>query len=58
MMSEPSASAPVGFVASQTRELIYVAVGAVAGLFSLVIGAVFLLGMDAILPDLESMLPF
>ena len=48
----------VGFVASQTRELIYVAVGAVAGLFSLVIGAVFLLGMDAILPDLESMLPF
>ena len=29
----------VGFVASQTREMIYVAVGAVAGVFSLVIGA-------------------
>ena len=48
----------VGFVASQTRELIYVAVGAVAGAFSLVIGAVFLFGLDGVLPDLESMLPF
>jgi hypothetical protein len=48
----------VGFVASQTREMIYVAVGAVAGVFSLIIGAVFLLGLDAVLPDLESMLPF
>ena len=48
----------VGFVASQTRELIYVAVGAVAGVFSLVIGAVFLFGLDGVLPDLESMLPF
>ncbi len=48
----------VGFVASQTREMIYVAVGAVAGVFSLVIGTVFLLGLDAVLPDLESMLPF
>ena len=48
----------VGFVASQTRELIYVAVGAVAGVFSLIIGAVFLFGLDGVLPDLESMLPF
>ena len=48
----------VGFVASQTRERIYVAVGAVAGVFSLIIGAVFLLGFDSLLPDLESMLPF
>ena len=48
----------VGFVASQTREMIYVAVGAVAGVFSLVIGTVFLFGLDAVLPDLESMLPF
>jgi high-affinity nickel-transport protein len=48
----------VGFVASQTREMIYVAVGAVAGVFSLVIGTVFLFGLDGILPDLESMLPF
>ena len=48
----------VGFVASQTRERIYVAVGAVAGLFSLAIGLVFLTGSDAILPALESIIPF
>ena len=48
----------VGFVASQTREMIYVVVGAVAGVFSLIIGAVFLFGLDNVLPDLESMLPF
>ena len=48
----------VGFVASQTREMVYVAVGAVAGVFSLIIGAVFLFGLDGLLPDLESMLPF
>ncbi len=48
----------VGFVASQTRELIYVAVGAVAGVFSLVIGAVFLFGLDSVLPNLGSILPF
>jgi len=48
----------VGFVASQTREMIYVAVGVVAGVFSLVIGTVFLLGLDGVLPDLESVLPF
>ncbi|HUP54489.1 MAG TPA: hypothetical protein VM408_03190 [Methylomirabilota bacterium] len=48
----------VGFVASQTRQMVYVAVGAVAGLFSLVIGAVFLFGLDGVLPDLESILPF
>ena len=48
----------VGFVASQTRELLYVAVGAVAGVFSLIIGAIFLFGLDAVLPDLGSVLPF
>jgi high-affinity nickel-transport protein len=47
----------VGFVASQTRERIYVAVGGVAGVFSLVIGAIFLLGQDAVLPDLSGILP-
>jgi high-affinity nickel-transport protein len=46
----------VGFVASQTRERIYVAVGAVAGVFSLAIGAIFLLGQDAVLPDLSGIL--
>jgi high-affinity nickel-transport protein len=48
----------VGFVASQTREILWVAVGAVAGIFSLAIGWIFLFGLDEVLPDLESMLPF
>ncbi|MBA2700081.1 MAG: hypothetical protein H0U58_00065 [Chloroflexi bacterium] len=48
----------VGFVASQTRERIYVVVGAIAGIFSLALGLVFVLGLDGILPDLEAVLPF
>lgn len=48
----------VGFVASQTRERVYVAVGAVAGVFSLVLGLIFVLGLDALVPDMESLLPF
>ena len=48
----------VGFVASQTRERIYVAVGLVAGLFSLGLGLVYVVGADAIVPDMESILPF
>jgi len=48
----------VGFVASQTRERVYVAIGAVAGVFSLVIGAVFVFGLEGVLPSLESVLPF
>jgi high-affinity nickel-transport protein len=48
----------VGFVASQTRERIYVVVGLVAGVFSLIIGTIFLLGSEAILPALDSVLPF
>src|SRR6476619_1257769 len=48
----------VGFVASQTRERIYVVVGLVAGIFSLIIGTIFLLGSDAILPALGAILPF
>jgi high-affinity nickel-transport protein len=48
----------VGFVASQTRERIYVATGLVAGIFSLVIGTVFLFGLETGLPSLDSILPF
>ena len=48
----------VGFVASQTRERIYVVVGFVAGLFSLVLGTIFLLSLDAIVPDMDALLPF
>jgi hypothetical protein len=48
----------VGFVSSQTRERVYVAFGAVAGVFSLVVGAIFVLGLDGGLPDLGAALPF
>ncbi|MEX1169044.1 MAG: hypothetical protein WEE50_02760 [Chloroflexota bacterium] len=48
----------VGFVSSQARERVYVAFGAVAGVFSLVLGAVFLFGLDGGLPDLGAALPF
>jgi hypothetical protein len=48
----------VGFVASQTRERIYVVVGLVAGVFSLVLGLIYVFGMDAIVPAMDSLLPF
>jgi high-affinity nickel permease len=45
-----------GFIASRFRERLYVAIGVVAGTFSLVIGTIFLLGLDADLPSLEAWL--
>lgn len=48
----------IGFVASQTRERVYVVVGAVAGVFSLALGLVYVLGLDGVVPDMESLLPF
>jgi high-affinity nickel-transport protein len=48
----------VGFVSSQARERVYVAFGAVAGVFSLAVGSVFMLGLDGGLPDLGALLPF
>jgi hypothetical protein len=48
----------VGFVSSQARERIYVVFGAVAGVFSLAVGAIFLFGLEAGLPDLGAALPF
>ena len=48
----------VGFVGSQTREQLYVAIGAVAGLFSLFVGTIFLFGLDGTLPDPGALLPF
>ena len=48
----------VGFVASQTRERIYVVVGLIAGLFSLILGSIYLFGADAIVPEMDSLLPF
>ena len=46
------------FVTSQTRERLYVSIGAVAGLFSLFVGTIFLFGLSGALPDLGAMLPF
>ena len=48
----------VSFVSSQTREWLYVSIGAVAGLFSLFVGTIFLFGLDTVLPDLGTVLPF
>jgi high-affinity nickel-transport protein len=45
-----------GFVASQMRQRIYLAAGAVAGIFSLVVGALFLFQMEGTLPDLDAIL--
>jgi high-affinity nickel-transport protein len=45
-----------GFVASQLRTRLYVAIGVVAGVFSLVVGSIFLFGLDDVLPDLPHML--
>lgn len=45
-----------GFVASQTRQRLYIAVGVVAGVFSIVVGTVFLLGAESLLPDLNRLL--
>ncbi|MEP7360383.1 MAG: hypothetical protein ABI744_02280 [Chloroflexota bacterium] len=42
-----------GFLASQGRRQIYVVVGTIAGVFSLVIGAAFLFGFEDLLPNLE-----
>ncbi len=42
-----------GFMASQARRSLYVVVGGVAGLFSLLIGLAFLFGREDILPSLE-----
>lgn len=47
-----------GFAASQARQRLYVAVGVLAGVFSLVVGSVFLLGVEGLLPDLGESLRF
>lgn len=45
-----------GFIASRLRERLYVVIGVVAGTFSLVIGAIFLLGLQNRLPSIEAWL--
>ena len=45
-----------GFIASRARERIYIAIGVVAGAFSLLIGFIFLFELDGVLPQLNSWL--
>lgn len=45
-----------GSVSSRDRQRIYIAVGVVAGVFSLVVGFVFVMGSGAALPDLQRLL--
>ena len=47
-----------GFIASQLRTRIYVVVGALAGTFSLWVGALFLFQADGSLPNLDEMFRF
>jgi high-affinity nickel-transport protein len=47
-----------GFVASQLRQRIYLAIGVVAGAFSIVVGLLFLLQAEQVLPDLDRILGF
>jgi len=42
-----------GFVASQLRTRLYIAIGVAAGAFSVVVGLLFLIGAEGALPDLE-----
>lgn len=45
-----------GFIASRFRQRMYVVIGVVAGTFSLVVGAIFLLGLETKLPSIEAWL--
>jgi high-affinity nickel-transport protein len=46
------------FIASQVRERLYLAIGVLAGTFSLALGLLFLLELEAVLPDLAAALGF
>lgn len=46
----------VGFISSSTKRNVYVAIGILAGIFSLVVGIFFLTGQGAELPDLQEIL--
>lgn len=45
-----------GFVSTQTRQHIYVAIGVFAGVFSLAIGVTFVTGLGSDLPDIQRLL--
>ncbi len=45
-----------GFIASRIRERLYVVIGVVAGAFSLVVGVIFLFGLESRLPSIQAWL--
>jgi high-affinity nickel-transport protein len=47
-----------GFVASRLRQRLYVAIGVVAGVFSVVVGTLFLFGLEGSLPALDQVFGF
>ena len=47
-----------GFVASQVRDRLYLVIGVAAGVFSILVGSLFLLGIENVLPDLERVFGF
>ncbi|MEO8229653.1 MAG: hypothetical protein ABI628_07805 [Chloroflexota bacterium] len=47
-----------GFVASQTRQRIYLAFGVAAGVFSLAVGLLFLFELEGLLPNLDRIFGF
>jgi high-affinity nickel-transport protein len=47
-----------GFVASQVRDRLYLVIGVAAGAFSVVVGLLFLIGAENVLPDLERVFGF
>ncbi len=47
-----------GFVAGQLKTRIYITIGVLAGLFSLVVGGLFLFGAEAALPSFDPFLQF
>jgi high-affinity nickel-transport protein len=51
-----AAMASTGFISSARAKPFYVAIGVLTGVFSLVIGALFTLGMGSELPDLNELL--
>jgi hypothetical protein len=44
-----------GFITGRLRTQLYLVIGVLAGVFSVVVGLVFLLGLDAVLPDLQAL---
>jgi hypothetical protein len=46
-----------GFVTSRARTRVYLAVGLVAGIFSVVVGLAFLTGSESLLPSFDELLP-